>query len=69
MLHYERKLPALTVFELLSFKLYEKGGCFKKSTKSPKIFFCLYDIKDNSKLNIHAKFQIDVGSTSGSMTS
>ena len=69
MLHYERKLPALTVFELLSFKLYEKGGYFKKSTKSPKIFFCLYDIKNNSKLNIHAKFQIDIGSTSGSMTS
>ena len=69
MLHYERKLPALTVFELLSFKLYKKGGCFQKSTKSPKVFFCLYDIKDNSKLNIHAKFQIDIGSTSGSMTS
>ena len=69
MLHYERKFPAPTVFKLLSFKLYKKGGCFQKSTKSPKFFFDLYDIKDKSKLNIHAKFQIDIGSTSGSMTS
>ena len=69
MLHYERKLPALTVFELLSFKLYKKGGCFQKSTKLPNIFYCLYDIKDNSILNIHANFQIDIGSTSGSMKS
>ena len=69
MLHYERKLPALTVFELSSYKLYKIGGCFQKSTKSPKIFFCLYDIKDKSKLNIHAKFQIDIGSTTASMTS
>ena len=69
MLHYERKLPALTVFELLSFTLFEKGGCFQKSIKSPKIFCYLYDIKDNIKLNIHAKLHIDIGSTSGSMTS
>ena len=69
MLHYERKFPALTVFELLSFKLYKKGGCFQKSIKSPTFFFCLYDIKDNSKLNIHAKFQFEIDPTSGSMTS
>ena len=67
MLHYERKLPAPTVFELLSFKLYEKGGYFQKSTKSPKEIFCLIYIKDDSKLNIHTKFQFDIGSTSGSM--
>ena len=33
MLHSERKLPAPTVFELLSFKLYIKGGCFSKIHK------------------------------------
>ena len=67
MLHYERKLPALTIFELLSFKLYKKGGCFQKSKKLPTIFYYLYDIKDNTILNIHAKIQIDIGSTSGSI--
>ena len=69
MLHYKRKRPALTVFELLNFKLLKKGGCFQNSTKSPNKIFCLYDFKDNSKLNIHAKFQFDIGSTFGSMTS
>ena len=44
MLHYERKLPAPTVFELLSFKLYEKGGCFPKihKIKEKKILFNLH---------------------------
>ena len=68
MLHYERKLPAFTVLELLSFKLYKKGGVFQKSTKSTKKFFWLINVKDISKLSIHAKFQCDIGSTSGSMT-
>ena len=67
MLHYERKLPAPTVLELLSFKLYKKGGVFQKSTKSTKKIFWLINIKDISKLSIHAKFQIDIGSTSGFM--
>ena len=67
MLHYESKLPVPTICELLSFKLNEKGGCFKKSTKSPKKFFCLICIKEDSELNIHTKFQFDIGSTSGSM--
>ena len=39
MLHYERKLPAPTVFELLSFKLYKKGGCFTKIHKINENFF------------------------------
>ena len=38
MLHYERKLPAFTVFELLSFKFYEKGGAFQKSPKIDEKF-------------------------------
>ena len=45
----------------------KKGGAFKKSTKSPKEIFCLINIKDDSELNIHTKFQFDIGSTSGSM--
>ena len=69
MLHYERKLSAFTVLELLSFKLYKKGGVFKNPQNRRNFFFDLFDIKDKSKLNILTKFQIDVGSTSGSMTS
>ena len=70
MLHYERKLPALTVFELFSFKLYQKGGCFSKIHKITETFGGgKIDIKDNSKLSLHAKFQFDIGCTSGSMTS
>ena len=64
---YEHNLPAPTVFELLSFNVYEKGGCFSKIHKIIKKFLCLIDIKDNSKLNIHAKFQFNMGSSSGSM--
>ena len=66
MLHYKGKPPAPAVFELLSFKFYQKGGAFKKSSKSPGKN-CLVYIKDNCKLSIHAKFYIDIGSTSGSM--
>ena len=69
MLHYELKLIALTVFELLSFKFYEKVGCFSKIHKIDEIFYNLFFIYDYSKLSIHAKFQFDIGSTSGSMTS
>ena len=39
MLHYKRKLPAPTMFELLSFKLYKKGGCFSKIHKINEKFF------------------------------
>ena len=44
MLHYKRKLLAPTVFELLSFKLYEKGGCFPKihKIKEKKFLFHLH---------------------------
>ena len=45
----------------------KKGGAFQKSTKSPKEFFCLVYSQDDSELNIHTKFQFDIGSTSGSM--
>ena len=63
----ERKLLVNTVFELLSFKRYKTGGALQKSTKSPKNFLCLINIKDNSKSSIHAEFQFNIGSTSGSM--
>ena len=33
MLHYERKLPALKVFEIFSSKLCKKGGVLKKIHK------------------------------------
>ena len=62
-------------FQLLPFSSYtasnfiKKGGAFQESTKSTKIFYCLFYIYDNSTLSIHAKFQFDIGSTSGSMTS
>ena len=69
MLHNARKLLALTVFELLSFKFYQKGGAFQKSTKLTNIFFGLINIYDNSKINIHTKFKFDISFTSGSMTS
>ena len=52
MLHNERKLPAPTVFELLSYKLYKKGGAFQKSTN----YFCLIYIKGNGQFSIHAMF-------------
>ena len=45
----------------------KKGGALQKSTKSQKFFFGLMNIKHNSKLNIHAKFQFDIGTTSGSI--
>ena len=60
-------------FQLLPFSscqasnFIKKGGACQKSTKSPKIFFCLIYIKGNSNLSIHAKFQIAIGSTSGSI--
>ena len=41
MLHYECKRQALTDIEILSFKLYEKGGAFQKIHKitEKKYFF------------------------------
>ena len=65
---YECKLLAPIVFELLNFKRYWNRGALQKSTKSPIEFFCWIYINDNSKLNTHAKFHVNVGSTSGSMT-
>ena len=58
MLHYEGKLPAPTVFKLLSIKLYKKGGCFSKILKITEKKICLVCIKDNCKLSIHAKFSL-----------
>ena len=69
MLHYERKLPALPFSSYSASNFIKKGGAFLKSTKSPKHFWGQIDIKDNSKLSLRAKFQFDIGSTSGSMTS
>ena len=46
----------------------KEGGCLSKIDKITDNFFCLIEInKDNSKLSIHAKFQFDIGPTSGSM--
>ena len=67
MLHNDRKFPALKVFEILSFKLCKKGGGGLKNYKINGFF--LVHINDNSKLYVHAKFGVDIGSTSGSMTS
>ena len=47
MLHYERKLVALIVFEILGFKVSKKGVVYKKSfIRFQKLFeaLCIVDI-------------------------